>query len=404
MMKNKIKLKKFLNKTILLSICLVVLFLAINVYEQHIYNKNYNRKIAQIISQIKEEYPEIEDNKLINIVNSTCTNVSLFKKYSIDLEKDSLVLENSREYRKSLLINTFFIIATIALLIIFFLVYNRKKDEEINEITKYIEEINKRNYKLNIDEMSEDELSILKNEIYKTTIMLKEAAENSNKEKLQLKESLSDISHQLKTPLTSILIILDNLIDDPNMDEEIREDFIRDIKMEVTNISFFVQSILKLSRLDTNTVDFIEEKVYIKDVIDEVTKKLSVLCDLRNIDIITLIKEDVQITCDFKWQVEAFLNIIKNCIEHSKDDSEIFIEVDENNAYSQILIKDYGTGIAKEDLSHIFEKFYKGKNSNSENSGIGLSLAKTIIEKSNGYVYVESTEGKGSKFTIKYFK
>lgn len=404
MMKNKIKLRKFLNKTILFSICLVVLFLAINIYEQHIYNKNYNRKIAQIISQIKEEYPEIEDNKLINIVNSTCTNVSLFKKYSIDLEKDSLVLENSREYRKSLLINTFFIIATIALLIIFFLVYNRKKDEEINEITKYIEEINKRNYKLNINEMSEDELSILKNEIYKTTIMLKEAAENSNKEKLQLKESLSDISHQLKTPLTSILIILDNLIDDPNMDEEIREDFIRDIKMEVTNISFFVQSILKLSRLDTNTVDFIEEKVYIKDVIDEVTKKLSVLCDLRNIDIITLIKEDVQITCDFKWQVEAFLNIIKNCIEHSKDDSEIFIEVDENNAYSQILIKDYGTGIAKEDLPHIFEKFYKGKNSNSENFGIGLSLAKTIIEKSNGYVYVESTEGKGSKFTIKYFK
>ena len=403
-MKNKIKLKKFLIKTIWLSLCLIVLFLAINIHEQYIYNKNYNMKIAQIISQVKEEYPGINDNKLMNIINNTCTNVSLFKKYSIDLEKDSLILENDKEYKKSLLVNTLFLIVAIAILVTAFLIFNKNKDDEINEITKYIEEINRKNYKLNIDEMSEDELSILKSEIYKTTIMLKEAAENSNKEKLQLKEALSDISHQLKTPLTSILIILDNLIDDPNMENDVREDFIRDIKIEMTNISFFVQSILKLSKLDTNTVDFIVEKVYIKDIIDEVTKKLSILCDLRNIKIVTLIKEDVQINCDFKWQVEAFLNIVKNCIEHSKNDKNIFIEVDENNAYSQVTIEDNGGGIDDEDLPHIFEKFYKGKNSDNESSGIGLSLSKSIIEKSHGYIDVESKVGKGTKFIIKYFK
>ena len=403
-MKNKIKLKKFLIKTIWLSLCLIVLFLAINIHEQYIYNKNYNMKIAQIISQVKEEYPSINDNKLMDIINNTCTNVSLFKKYSIDLEKDSLILENDKEYKKSLLVNTLFLIVAIAILVTAFLIFNKNKDDEINEITKYIEEINRKNYKLNIDEMSEDELSILKSEIYKTTIMLKEAAENSNKEKLQLKEALSDISHQLKTPLTSILIILDNLIDDPNMENDVREDFIRDIKIEMTNISFFIQSILKLSKLDTNTVDFIVEKVYIKDIIDEVTKKLSILCDLRNIKIVTLIKEDVQINCDFKWQVEAFLNIVKNCIEHSKNDKNIFIEVDENNAYSQVTIEDNGGGIDDEDLPHIFEKFYKGKNSDNESSGIGLSLSKSIIEKSHGYIDVESKVGKGTKFIIKYFK
>ena len=403
-MKNKIKLKKFLIKTIWLSLCRIVLFLAINIHEQYIYNKNYNMKIAQIISQVKEEYPGINDNKLMNIINNTCTNVSLFKKYSIDLEKDSLILENDKEYKKSLLVNTLFLIVAIAILVTAFLIFNKNKDDEINEITKYIEEINRKNYKLNIDEMSEDELSILKSEIYKTTIMLKEAAENSNKEKLQLKEALSDISHQLKTPLTSILIILDNLIDDPNIENDVREDFIRDIKIEMTNISFFVQSILKLSKLDTNTVDFIVEKVYIKDIIDEVTKKLSILCDLRNIKIVTLIKEDVQINCDFKWQVEAFLNIVKNCIEHSKNDKNIFIEVDENNAYSQVTIEDNGGGIDDEDLPHIFEKFYKGKNSDNESSGIGLSLSKSIIEKSHGYIDVESKVGKGTKFIIKYFK
>lgn len=403
-MKNKIKLKKFLCTITLFSICLIVLFLAINIYEQHIFTKNYNRKIVQIISQVKEDYPDLDQNKLMSIINSDKVDLSLLKKYSINIDDDSLILENNEEYHKSLFINIVFLMITIIILILAFLRFNSKKDKEINEITKYIEEINRKNYKLNIDEMSEDELSILKNEVYKTTIMLKEAAENSNKEKLQLKNSLSDISHQLKTPLTSILIILDNLIDDPDMDKEIREDFIRDIKMEITNISFFVQAILKLSKLDTNSVDFIEEKTYIKDIVDEVIKNLSTLCDLRNIKIITKYKENAQITCDFRWQVEAFSNIIKNCIEHSKNNSDIFIEVDENNAYSQVVIKDNGTGIEKEDLTHIFERFYKGKNSSNESCGIGLSLAKSIIEKSNGYINVESKEGKGTTFIIKYFR
>ena len=403
-MKNKIKLKKFLIIITLFSICSMVLFLAINIYEQHIFTKNYNTKIVQIISQVKEEYPDLDENKLMSIINSDKVDLSLLKKYSINIDEDSLILENKKEYHKSLFINIVFLMITIIILILAFLRFNSKKDKEINEITKYIEEINRKNYKLNIDEMSEDELSILKNEVYKTTIMLKEAAENSNKEKLQLKNSLSDISHQLKTPLTSILIILDNLIDDPDMDKEIREDFIRDIKMEITNISFFVQSILKLSKLDTNTVDFIEEKTYIKDIVDEVVKNLSTLCDLRNIKIITKYKENTKIICDFRWQVEAFSNIIKNCIEHSKDNTNILLEVDENNVYSQVVIKDNGTGIEKEDLPHIFERFYKGKNSSNESCGIGLSLAKSIIEKSNGNIYVESKVGKGSTFTIKYFR
>lgn len=403
-MKNKIKLKKFLCTITLFSICLIVLFLAINIYEQHIFTKNYNRKIVQIISQVKEDYPDLDENKLMSIIDSDKVDLSLLKKYSINIDEDSLILENNKEYHKSLFINIVFLMITIIILILAFWRFNSKKDKEINEITKYIEEINRKNYKLNIDEMSEDKLSILKNEVYKTTIMLKEAAENSNKEKLQLKNSLSDISHQLKTPLTSILIILDNLIDDPDMDKEIREDFIRDIKMETTNISFFVQAILKLSKLDTNTVDFIEEKTYIKDIVDEVVKNLSTLCDLRNIKIIATYKENAQIICDFRWQVEAFSNIIKNCIEHSKNNSNILIEVDENNVYSQVVIKDNGTGIDKEDLPHIFERFYKGKNSSNESYGIGLSLAKTIIEKSNGNIYVESNVGKGSTFTIKYFR
>ena len=288
-------------------------------------------------------------------------------------------------------------------MILIFLYFNKKKDKEINKITKCIEEINRRNYKLEIDDISEDELSILKNEIYKTTIMLKEAAENSNKEKLELKDSLLDISHQLKTPLTSILIILDNLIDDPEMDKDIREDFIKDIKREINGINFLVQSILKLSKLDTNTINFIEDEIELNKIVIEAIKNVSMLSDLRNVNVNLKIKSNSVIKCDFKWQVEAISNILKNCIEHSNENSDVIVIIEDNKVYSKIIIKDNGGGIAKEDLPHIFERFYKGKNATSDSIGIGLSLAKTIIEKDNGTISVQSSD-KGSIFEIKYFK
>ena len=144
-------------------------------------------------------------------------------------------------------------------LISIFLKYNHSKDKKLKEITKYIEEINNKNYKLDIEDNTEDELSILKNEIYKTTIMLKEVAENSMKDKTCLKDSLSDISHQLKTPLTSIIIMLDNILDNPNMDDATKNEFIKDIKREIVNINFLVESLLKISKLDASSVTFINK-------------------------------------------------------------------------------------------------------------------------------------------------
>jgi signal transduction histidine kinase len=302
-----------------------------------------------------------------------------------------------------LILNIAFVLLIIAVLISIFLKYNNSKDKEISEITKYIEEINRKNYTLHIDEISEDELSILKNEIYKTTIMLKENAENSLTDKKNLKKSLEDISHQLKTPLTSILIMLDNLIDDTNMDSNMREEFIRDIKKEVTNINFLVQSILKLSKFDSNTISFSKEKIYLKEIVEEAVKKLSSLCDLRNINIEISGDNKAQITGDFMWQVEAISNIVKNCVEHSNSNEKIIINYEQNNIYSSISIQDFGEGILKEDLPHIFERFYKGKNSTEGGIGIGLALAKTIIEEGNGSIDVKTSKN-GTKFIIKYFK
>lgn len=403
-MKNKLRLKQYITSTLIVFICLFVMFLILNIYEYKTYTKNFNNKISAIVTLVKDKYPEITDKEIIEIINSNKqSDDSFFLKYGIDIDNKAVLLENDKSYHTFLIINMSFLIITIASLCILYFRYNYKRKNDIKDIIKYIEQINRRNYELEIDTISEDELSILKNEIYKTAVMLKEAALNSNKDKLNLKKSLEDISHQLKTPLTSILVLLDNLIDEPDMDSSIRNDFIIDIKRNVININFLVQALLKLSKFDANTVHFIKKENDLEMIVKEAIKNVSTLCDLRNINIRLNILENAKVECDAKWQIEAITNIIKNAIEHSKDNSSIIINIDNNRVYSKIEVIDFGDGISKRDIKHIFERFYKGENATSNSIGIGLALAKTIIEEDKGTIAVESNES-NTKFTIKYFK
>lgn len=403
-MKNKIELKKYIISTLIVFICLFILFLFLNIYEYKTYTKNFNNKISAIINVIKKDYPKITDKEIIEIINNdTLKTNDFFNKYGIDVNNKSILIKNDRDYHKFLAINLSFLTITVVILLIIYIRYNYKKEKDIKDIIKCIEQINKKNYEIQIDSISEDELSILKNEIYKTTIMLKEAAENSSKDKLNLKKSLEDISHQLKTPLTSILVMLDNIIEDSNMEEKIRNDFIVDIKRNVLNINFLVQSLLKLSKFDANTVHFVKQENDLKTIIEESIKNVSTLCDLRNINIKLNIKENSKIICDDKWQIEALTNIIKNAIEHSKNNSNIIINIENNNVYSMIEVIDFGEGIAKKDIKHIFERFYKCKNTKTDSIGIGLALAKTIIEEDKGTISVESNKLE-TKFVIKYYK
>lgn len=403
-MKNKIELKKYIISTLIVFICLFILFLFLNIYEYKTYTKNFNNKISAIINVIKKDYPKITDKEIIKIINNdTLKTNDFFNKYGIDVNNKSILIKNDRDYHKFLAINLSFLTITVVILLIIYIRYNYKKEKDIKDIIRCIEQINKKNYEIQIDSISEDELSILKNEIYKTTIMLKEAAENSSKDKLNLKKSLEDISHQLKTPLTSILVMLDNIIEDSNMEEKIRNDFIVDIKRNVLNINFLVQSLLKLSKFDANTVHFVKQENDLKTIVEESIKNVSTLCDLRNINIKLNIKENSKIICDDKWQIEALTNIIKNAIEHSKNNSNIIINIENNNVYSMIEVIDFGEGIAKKDIKHIFERFYRCKNTKTDSVGIGLALAKTIIEEDKGTISVESNKLE-TKFIVKYYK
>lgn len=396
-MKNK---KKY-SKLIMFTLITFGIIILLNVMLYYQVNKNYNNKIVNIISTIKEKYPEIKDDELFDTIkNNVKTNT--FNRYSFDLDGIVLIKEN-----KTIFVSYFIILLFIYLIIC--LVYltiiinnDKRKEKEINEVIKIIEEINNKNYSFKMKDINKEDLSLLKNEIYKTTIMLNEISEISKKDKKELEESLENISHQLKTPLTSILIMIDTLLDDEDMDQNTREDFLRNMKREVMNINFLVKSILKLSRLDTNTVKFISKKESVKEIINEAILNVSLLSDLKNVKIETNLSDSL-ITCDYKWQIEALTNILKNSIEHSYENNKVLIDSSENNAYVKITIKDFGSGIAKEDINHIFERFYKGKDSDYDSIGIGLALSKSIIEKQNGKISVESSDD-GTTFTIKYFK
>ena len=403
-MKNKVELKKVIKKILIIIVILFIITLFLNIYEYHVYTVNFNNKVNGIIDIVHKEYPNIKEEQIIEILNSKGKEKSeVLSKYGFSLNDKAIILENNKDHVIFILINSIILIIGIVLILLQFIIYLKKREKEIIDITEYIKELNKRNYSLKIKSNTEDELSILKNEIYKTTVMLKETADIAREAKVNLKVSLEDISHQLKTPLTSILIMLDNLIDDRDMDQVTRDDFIQDIKRNVVNINFLLQSILKLSKFDANTIHFIKKETYIKDIMDEVNKNLSTLCDLKNIKLNIKGDNKIKIICDYRWEVEALTNIIKNCIEYSSINDIIEIKYEEYNVYTLIAIKDYGKGISKKDLPHIFERFYKGEQSSSDSIGIGLALAKVIIENDNGLINVESSN-KGTSFIIKYFK
>ncbi len=365
-----------------------------------------NEKISGIIEYIIKENPAIDTKNIIQILNSNeyKDGEEELKKYGINIEEVNSIIAVQKQMKTNMILNIILIVLFSVLYMAIIFIYLKQRDKKINQITQYINEIKNRKYDLNINENSEDELSNLKNELYKITIMLKEESEISRQDKEKIKMSVEDISHQLKTPLTSIMIMLDNLKDNPNMDEDTKQKFIFEISKQVDWINWLVISILKLSRLEADVVKFSNNKINVKKFIDEIIGNLEIPIEIKNQKISIEGDEDASFIGDYKWQQEAITNIIKNAIEHNKENGKITIKYKENVLFTKITIIDEGQGIAKEDLKHIFERFYKAQNSSDNSVGIGLSLAKNIIEKNNGMINCKSEIGNGTEFIVKYMK
>lgn len=400
-------MKKLIIQIFTITTLIVVLNYIVITNQNKKQQEKVNDVIVNIVGTIKQEYPDLEDEKIIKILNDEENNaikgIRTLQRYGINTEEVYAIDGLKDEKKEILLTSSISIISLTIIVTILIINYKNKKSKKIENIINYIEEINKKNYNLKIEENTEDELSNLTNELYKITIMLKEQAELSKKDKNVLQRSLEDISHQIKTPLTSISIMLDNIKENPQMDLHTRQEFIYEISRQIEWINWLVISLLKLSKLDSNTVDFKHEEINAENLINNVIKNLAIPLDIKQQSVIVTGNNETFIG-DYNWELEALTNIVKNCIEHTPENKKIYINCEKNNFNTKIVIRDEGNGIDREDIKHIFERFYKGKNSSENSVGIGLSLSKSIIEKDNGYILCTSEVGKGTTFEIKYIR
>ena len=396
-MKNK--------KTIILIIVIILIYVfsfnMVYLYQENIYKEKYNMFLNNVIYVVKKNYPNVSNKELSDILNGK-SDYNYLNEYGIDVDDEFALISMHKENKKIFIINNVILGSFILVLSMILIINKNYENKKLEEIIHLIEEINKKNYNLNIKGTDETMISKLKNEMYKTVVMLKNDADNSLKDKLIIKTYLEDISHQLKTPLTVINISLDNLIDNPNMDEKNRNEFISKISKEVTNINNLIQNLLKLSKFDVNVINFVNKSVSIKEFINKIVDKISLIADLKNINIKVNILNDFNLNIDLNWQIEALSNIVKNAIEHSNENDIVYINCNDNKIYSKIEIINNGI-INDKDLNKIFDRFYTNKKGYCESVGIGLSLAKNIIEKNNGKIDVYSKDGK-TIFTIKYYK
>lgn len=395
--------QKFLVIFLVLTAVFSAVTAAVSAFELERIKQNTNKAVVRIIENVKEKYPEISDRELAEILNDKSEkrlNESSLEKYGINLDDDWAVYKNSGTSAFIIISNAVICAVSCLALTAVFIKYCKKQKAESERLAGYLRKINRRDYELEIKSNSEDEMSQLQSEIYKTTVMLKEQADNSQKDKEKLKQSLSDISHQLKTPLTSIMVMLDDIIEDEDMPEDIKRDFLNDIRRSSNGISFLVQSILTLSKLDANSIMLKSKTENVKNILDECVKNTAVLAEIRGVETSVCCDESLTLDCDFKWLCEAITNIVKNCIEHTGEGGFVRLKAEKTSLCVKITVTDNGCGIEKDDLPHIFERFYKGKNSDENSVGIGLALAKTIIEKSGGSIYADSEIGKGTRFTI----
>ncbi len=289
------------------------------------------------------------------------------------------------------------------LLIACTIVFTAWRYREIAMLSFYVRKISSGDYTLDIRDNREGELSILKNDIYKVTLKLAEQSSLLQQDKIRLTNAMADISHQLKTPLTSMMVMTD-LLRNTELDGEKRAEFINNISGQLERIDWLISSLLKVSKIDAGTVRFKREAISVQSLVKKALEPVLIPMDIREQTL--AIEGDESATCsvDLNWTAEALTNILKNCVEHTPQGGKITIAFRENPLYTEIRIRDNGRGIAKEDIPNIFKRFYKGKNSSDESVGIGLNLAHSIITAQMGNIEVKSKEGEGTEFTIKFYK
>ncbi|MBR0145994.1 MAG: HAMP domain-containing histidine kinase [Eubacterium sp.] len=376
------------------------------------------QQITAVAGLLREQLPGLSDAEIMSLMKDPTNRegrmeqgAALMKKYGYD---DSyFAAQEDRLMWQLVLFNSIVIFLTGIICILLYAWHRRRVRREVRQLQQYFDQLNRGSYDLDPGQTTEEDLSMLQSDIFKVTQLLRTAAEHEKEKNEELSRWLADISHQLKTPIASIRINLDNMLDDPDMPVELRKEFMKECSMQLEWISSLVQTLLKLARIDAGTVELKKEEMDLLAVARDAQKKLGILAEIADVQIVwedeprgEVIDPEsipaVPMTGDPAWQLEAVSNILKNCIEHSGAGSKVYLSMRNTTVFKELTIRDTGDGIPEEDLPHIFKRFYRAKNARKESVGIGLSLASSIVEAGGGKIMVSSNRGEGTTFTIRY--
>lgn len=396
------------NIVIISNITFIIIIILFNLCSSFYIHNQYKKEIinnnAKIIANIADN--DKLENKIIEALLKNNQNIDkgikILEKYDLSNYNNIDELKSVKKLEKKLItINMSFSFIIIIFYTIFLIKYNQNTKKEALLMQKYMDNILIDNYNIDINTYDDNVLSSLKDDIYKMTIKLKNMADNSNKEKKYLATTLSDISHQLKTPLTS-LFVFNEILKQDNLDSKTRKEILEKSEKQLERIKWLITSLLKMSQLDSGSITLQKDKVNLQKLINESCEPFLISLDLKNVKLQINIDKKAFIICDKNWTIEVISNIVKNALEHVKENGTITIQSITNPIYLKLEIIDDGEGIKAEEINHIFERFYHG-NKNKDSIGIGLNMSKMIIEKQKGHIEVESKLNKGTKFSIYFY-
>lgn len=399
---------------VLIIAVLTIIFSAVMQCLFNDYAKTLNgiqiRQNTAVIGTLARQYPEYEPDIVRDFTVDQNENYEygrkILRKYSYD---ENLPIDSSGLAEKAVLqsyIRLQTLIMVSALVLAGFLMYILYQLlGKIRRLSTGAEAVIEGEYQPIEGGEEEGDIGALTYQLNSMAERLGENVQALRQEKLFLKKLITDISHQLKTPLASLIMFNDILESDKNITGPERDNFVRESKNQLDRMEWLIKNMMKMAKLESGAVDFNKVDSYIKQTLQRSICGLSVLAAQKNIAIELEGKNDVAVRHDVSWTAEAFSNIIKNSIEHSKQGNIINITWEENNVFVQVVIQDNGGGIPEDELPRIFDRFYKGTGSCSPtNIGIGLYITKSIIEGQGGSIYAFSREGKGTKFIIRLMK
>ncbi len=283
-----------------------------------------------------------------------------------------------------------------------YIISAKKRYSAISDLSLSIDRILHGQEQILLTDSSEGELSILKSEIQKMTFRLKESADSLKGDKVFLTDAIADISHQLRTPLTSMNLTV-SMLSAEDLSSDRRRELAHNLKKSLQRIDWLIESLLKMSKIDSGTARFKHETVLVSNILKKATEPFEVAMELKDQKLKMLVSDEKYIG-DEDWSIEAFSNLIKNCVEHTDSGGTIEVISRETAIYTEIIIRDNGSGFDEKDIPYLFKRFYRGKTASNESVGIGLALSRMAISMQNGTITAKNRSEGGAEFNVRFYK